>query len=218
MGDQMDWVIIYRDIEDKLLPHYQCDIWERGLYYYLIGQSRLREREQIIVPLPQIAAGLKCSEFQARKVIRSLSQKGIILLEQTRQGHQVRVLLPSELSIPEAVKDQEIQDIETIDFYQGRRYLRQILDRERWSCFYCLKEITEETCQLDHLLPQVSGGTNNYRNIVASCYNCNTRKQGFEATDFLRSLFRSGFLSETEIGERMTALEQLQSGLLKPVL
>ena len=174
----MDWKIIYRDVEDKLLPHYQCDIWERGLYYYLLGQSRLREQEQIIVPLSQIADGLKCSDFQARKVIRSLSQKGVVVLEQTRQGHQVRVLLPNELSIPDAINAQAKLDIETINFFQGRIYLRQILDRERRSCFYCMKEVTEDNCELDHVIPQVNAVNNNYRNIVAACHSCNTRKQG----------------------------------------
>lgn len=163
----MDWQEIYKDIEDKLLPHYQCDIWERGLYYYLLGQTRVRGLESITVPLPQISNALRCSDSQSRKTIRSLANKGCIELEQTRRGHFVKVLLPSELSLPEKATEETAIDIETIDFYKNRQYLPALLKRERWQCFYCLRDINEGSCVLDHVESQLNGGGNSYRNIVA---------------------------------------------------
>jgi len=83
-----DWQRIYTDVEDRLLPHFQLDIWERGLYFYLLRHTRLAGLESIIIPLPVIASALRCSEWQARKVIRALAEKGCIELEQTRRGHK----------------------------------------------------------------------------------------------------------------------------------
>lgn len=212
----MDWQEIYKDIEDKLLLHYQCDIWERGLYYYLLGQSRIRGLESITVPLPQISNALSCSDFQSRKTIRSLADKGCIELEQTRLGHFVKVLLPSELSLPEQSTEETSIDIETIDFYKSREFLPSLLQRERGQCFYCLRDMNEISCELDHVESQLNGGGNGYRNIVASCHQCNTRKQGGSAEDHLRKLFRKGLLSEKEFEGRLHALEALRDGHIKP--
>lgn len=212
----MDWQEIYKDIEDKLLPHYQCDIWERGLYYYLLGQTRVRGLESITVPLSQISNALRCSDFQSRKTIRSLADKGCIELEQTRLGHFVKVLLPSELSLPEKATEETAIDIETIDFYKNRQYLPALLKRERGQCFYCLRDINEGSCELDHVESQLNGGGNSYRNIVASCHQCNTKKQGGSAEDHIRQLFRKGLLSEKEFEGRLSALEALKDGQLQP--
>lgn len=212
----MDWQEIYKDIEDKLLPHYQCDIWERGLYYYLLGQSRVRSLESVTVPLSKISNALRCSDFQSRKTIRSLADKGCIELEQTRLGHSVKVLLPSELSLPEQLTEDTPIDIETIDFYKNRQYLPALLKRERGQCFYCLREIDEISCELDHVESQLNGGGNSYRNIVASCHQCNTKKQGGSAEDHIRQLFRKELLSEKEFECRLHALEALRDGQLKP--
>ena len=212
----MDWQEIYKEIEDKLLPHYQCDIWERGLYYYLLGQSRVRGLESVTVPLAQISSALMCSDFQSRKTIRSLAEKRCIELEQTRMGHFVKVLLPRELSLPEKAAHEPSLDIETIDFYKARKYLPALLKRERGQCFYCLRDINEASCELDHFESQLNGGSNSYRNVVASCHQCNTKKQGGGAEDHIRKLLRKGLLSEKEFESRLLAFEALRDGQLKP--
>lgn len=38
----MDWHKIYASIEGKLFFHFECDAWERALYYYLLAHSQLR--------------------------------------------------------------------------------------------------------------------------------------------------------------------------------
>jgi hypothetical protein len=62
----------------------------------------------------------------------------------------------------------------------------------------------------------VNGGGNSFRNIVASCHQCNTRKQGRSAEEHLRQLFRKGLLSELEFEGRLHALEALKDGQLRP--
>jgi 5-methylcytosine-specific restriction endonuclease McrA len=109
-------------------------------------------------------------------------------------------------------------DIEEIDFYSDRRYLAALMDREGRRCFYCLLEITEENCELDHVVSQLYGGSNDYRNIAATCHGCNTRKQQSAADDFLRLLLRRGLLSEDEFSNRLNALVALKEGKLAPHL
>lgn len=214
----MDWQAIYKDIEERLFPFYKIDIWERGLYYYLLGQSRLRGLDSVTVPLLKIKNALNCSEWQSRKTIRSLNKKGCIELEQTRKGHCVRVLLPDELPLPEETKNEISVDIESLDFYKNREYLLVLLKREQGQCFYCLRDISHESCELDHVVSQLDGGSNSYRNIVASCHTCNTKKQGGSAEDFVRQLLRKNLLSEKEFEGRLLTLEALSDGQLKPTI
>jgi hypothetical protein len=106
--------------------------------------------------------------------------------------------------------------METLDFFNGRRFLAALLARENGRCFYCLKSLQPETCELDHVISQFNGTNHSYRNVVASCQDCNTSKLETPPDDFLRGLFRKGRLSGDELEERLHELEQLQSGERKP--
>jgi hypothetical protein len=212
----LDWIKIYTEIEDLLIPHYQFDIWERGLYLYLLNQTRLRGLESATIPLSTISAALSCSDWQSRKTIRVLGDKGVIELEQTRKGHAVKVLLPTELGIQPVAEQEKKRDIEDIDFFKNREFVSELIAREKGQCFYCLSDISLENCELDHVVSQLNGGNNSYKNIVASCHKCNTRKLATEAEDYLRSIFRKGMLSDSELEGRLSATEALKSGNLKP--
>ena len=200
------------------MPHYQIDIWERGLYCYLLNQTRLRGFEYSTIPLLSISQALNCSDFQSRKTIRQLAEKGCIELEQTRKGHSVKVFLPGELGIQPQKQVEAPIDLEEIDFFKNREYVSELVAREKEQCFYCLSEISVENCELDHVVSQLNGGNNSYKNIVAACHKCNTRKQAATAEDFLRSIYRKGMLSESEFEGRLSAVEALKKGNLKPVL
>ena len=150
--------------------------------------------------------------------LRQLADKGCIELEQTRKGHSVKVLLPFELSISVPEHAEEDIDIENLDFLQGREYVQEMLNRERDMFFYCLSELSLESCELDHVVSQLRGGDNSYKNVVATCHKCNTKKQATDAEDFLRSLYRKGMLSESEFEGRLSALDALRNGELKPEL
>ena len=214
----MELLPILIDIEDKLLPYFHCDIWERGLYYYLFRQTHLKGNESATIPLSSIATALGCSEWQARKSVRQLAQKGCIELEQTRKGHKVKVLLPNQLGIPDVSNEKVDVDIESLDFFSNRIYVEALLDRENHQCFYCLRKITDENCELDHVIPLVGGGSNNYTNIVASCHRCNTIKQGNSAEQHIRQLYRNNLLDQNEFNSRLKAIEDLKNGRLKPSL
>lgn len=212
----MDWLNTLREIEDSLLAQFDCDIWERGLYYYLLRRTHVEGAAEQTIPLSEISAALRCSDFQSRKTIRSLAQKGCIELQQTRAGQRVRVFLPNELELSDCVCDEQPVDIEDINFYVERRYVEALINRESGQCFYCLREITIESCELDHVISQMRGDGHGYRNNVASCHECNTKKQGMDPIDHLRRLFRNGLLSQCEFAERRQDLKDLQDGKLIP--
>ena len=214
----MDWQNILQEIEDILIPHYEFDIYERGMYYYLLNKTRIRSIETVIIPLSKISQALNCSDWQSRKTIRQLADKGCIELEQTRKGHSVKVFLPEELDIPITATEKKEPNIEEIDFFKGRAYVQELLNREQGNCFYCLSEISTKNCELDHVVSQQKGGNNSYKNIVTSCHKCNTTKLASDAHDFIRGLYRKGLLNETEFEDRQSAVEALKNGELKPQL
>ena len=137
----LDWLKTLKEIEDILIPHYQLDIYERGMYLYLLNKTKIRGSEYATIPISQISKALKCSDWQARKTIRRLDEKGCIELEQTRKGHSAKVLLPTDLDIlkTEKIELEEI-NIDEIDFFKGRKYVVAIVKREQNKCFYCLSD------------------------------------------------------------------------------
>jgi hypothetical protein len=61
-------------------------------------------------------------------------------------------------------------------------------------------------------------GRNSYRNLVSCCLECNTRKSDRPAPDFLRTLYRLGRLTASDLDGRLRALKDLAAGKLRPVL
>jgi HNH endonuclease len=70
----------------------------------------------------------------------------------------------------------------------------------------------------DHVVPQVSFGSNSYRNLVSCCLQRNSQKRDRPAGDFLRWLFRERRLTDAELTARLRALDALTSGKLPPAL
>ena len=62
-----------------------------------------------------------------------------------------------------------------------------------------------------------SGG-NSYRNLVACCVECNTRKAHKPASELLCRLFRERRLPAALLAARLRALEALSAGKLRPRL
>ncbi len=214
----MDLSTIIKQCEDHLFPTLQFSVRERVLYYHLLRHTHLEGKSSALFTLLPLANATGVSESSSREDIRSLNERGCIKIEdRSRNGHLVRVFLPEEIEgvLPTAALASEV-DIEALDFYSNRRFISALLAREDQRCFYCLKSIRAESCELDHTIAQANGRNNSYRNVVCSCHECNTTKQAQAGADFLRSLYRKGVLSQAELENRLTALEQLQAGKLVP--
>jgi len=212
------------EIQDYLCP--KLDSYEQMLYHYLFRQSHFRGSPEILIGLRSLRykvglgtgkPGSPPSEEQIRVKIKSLEQKGILkLIQRTREGTTIRVYLPSE--IPGCIpKEQEnvTPDLESIDFStdDNRQY---ILNREQNKCFYCLKQLKPEAYELDHVVPLSKNGDNSYRNLVASCRDCNNSKGHNDADDFIRSLYRRNLLSSDEFNQRLKVIVDLKEGKLIP--
>lgn len=220
MENGVDLARVIKQCEDHLFRAKSFSAQERVLYYHLLRHSRIEGQEQILVALLPLANALALSETTVRECIRALHERGCIqIVDRSRQGHLVRISLPEELEgvLPVPASDVPFQ-LEDLDFFTGRRFIAAIIAREQGKCFFCFKSIRTETCELDHVSARTNGTDNSYRNIVASCHECNTTKQATPAADFVRSLYRKDVLTQAELSDRLAALERLQSGQLLPDL
>lgn len=219
--ENIDLAKTIKEIEDYLIPFLKLNPYERSLYYSLFRQTRLIGKEEVIFVISSALTSVGITDFSTRKHLRTMDKKGCIkILEVRRDGLKIKVFIPNEIS--GCVVDPEINqvfvNIETINFYNDQKYRITILQREHEKCFYCLKKITSENYVLDHLIPQVVNVDNSYRNIVAVCHECNSKKSGSNANDFVRKLYRDGVLSQKELEDRLKEIEVVKSGQLKPVI
>lgn len=215
----MDLAETIRNAEDRLFPARSLDPWERALYYHLLRRTHLDGLGSVVVALDPLARAAGMSSSKAREILRALHNKGCIVIDdRSRHGHAVRVLLPIEVLGPLIAGTPDEVDIESLDFFTGRRYVRAILAREGGRCFYCLRSLVEDTCTLDHVSAQVNGIDNSFRNVVAACHGCNTSKQSESADVFLRNLYRSSVLARDELAARIEAVAQLRAGQLRPLI
>jgi len=187
----------------------------------LYVSSDLRTGEKFVVKLGRVARLAGASETSARLYIRSLAEKGVIEVDgYGRSGYTVSLVAPRSVAgVVEAREGKEDgTDIETIDFFTRRQFVGALLERQGSTCFYSLRRLDAESCELDHLVPQGRGGDNSYRNVVCCSFEMNKQKGDLAADEFLRRLFRRGLLSDTELEERLDLLRRIQSGELRPAL
>jgi HNH endonuclease len=213
-----EWEQVYSDVEDILAPSLGLDPWERVLYYHLLRHTRLKGQNSGMFAVAPLSKAVGISDFKVRDVLRSLHRKGCARIEdRSRNGHLVAVLLPSEIpGLQRPSEEFTPLDIESLDFFTERRYLAALLARENNMCFYCMKQLAEATCELDHLIPQAEKLDNSYRNIVAACHACNKSKGELAAPDFVRKLYREGVLNEKEFQQRLAAIVAVQASELVP--
>lgn len=212
----MDIAAALKNCEDHLFNVKRMTVRERSLYYHIFRHTRLVGKTSGLFALQPLAAALGISESSIREDVRSLHERGCIRIEErSRAGHRLAVLLPDEIEgvLPSEDAGQHV-DLEILDFFAGRRYVAVLLAREQGACFYCLRSVHPDNCELDHVVARADRTDNSYRNIVVSCHDCNTIKQAQLAEDFVRSLYRRGVLSATDLEGRLLSLELLQSGKL----
>ena len=220
----MDLERFLLDFQDHLAP--RLDTYEQAIYLYVFRHSRLIGVDDVIIGFKSARRRMACgvgekgkpmSENTAYEKLRSLQAKGcIVVLDSTREGRKIRLLLPSE--IPGVVAPEQppaARDLESEDFFADDGNRRRIVAREGNRCFYCLRTLTQENYVIEHVVSRPAGG-NGYRNVVAACRQCNNRKDSSAAEQWLRTLYREGLLGATEFQERLSHLERLRAGELKP--
>ncbi len=214
-------VRVIAEIEDFLIPRKELDAHERALYYHLFRHSRMLGTEEMTFVISASPKRTGMTEVTARDRLRSLEKKGCLVVnELTRNGVRLKLLLPEEIPgcLEPAEVAEAVRSIDEIDFFKETKYRPAILQREQNRCFYCLRKFSADGYALDHATAQVDHGDNSYRNIVAACHECNSRKAGMNAEDYYRLLYREGLLSADEMAKRMEAIGRLRNGELIPVV
>jgi hypothetical protein len=204
----MDVERAIRDVEDVMFPQLRLDAWERVLYWHLFRHTILEGRPAVVIGIDPLSRRTGISTTKVRETLRSMAEKGCVTIdERTRVGHGIKLVLPEDMPglvmLPGPTAP---LDIEQVDFFAERRYLRPLMKRQDGRCFYCLRDLIAESSSLDHVVPQVAGGSDSYRNIVVVCHECNARKQAFQAEDYLRLLYREGILGQNDLKERQETL------------
>jgi len=213
-------VELIQDIEDHLVPRLRLDVIETRIYYHLLRHSRLIAKHEVVVSVAQLCDAMNCSKSAIKPRLRTLEEKRIIEITSTGwAGTTLKVFLPQEVpgAIPEHGEEDMI-DIESLDFYKDARYRPAIFERDGGRCFYCRRALTEGDSGLDHVEPQVAKGNNSYRNVVAACHACNSSKGDAIGVDFVRSLYRRGFLSAEDLEDRLAQIQRLTDGQLRPII
>lgn len=52
----------------------------------------------------------------------------------------------------------------------------KILSRDNYACQYCGNKAPDVVLEIDHKIPVSKGGTNDFDNLVTSCFDCNRGK------------------------------------------
>lgn len=212
--------------QDFLAP--RLDVYEQAIYLYIFRHSRAIDLDEIVIGFKSSRTRMACgvgekgkpmSERTAYEKLSSLAQKKVITVVATEhRGKRIRLHLPSEIPglIPEE-KEAPSVSIEEMDFFEVPENRLLILQRENSKCFYTLRPLDQNNFVLDHIVSRPHGN-NSFRNLVAVSREANNRKGKMSADDFLRKLFRDGFLNETEFEGRIQQLGLIKEGRLKPVI
>jgi 5-methylcytosine-specific restriction endonuclease McrA len=219
--------LVCKQIEDLLVPRLRFSTTDRAVYAHLLRHTRFEGKLRLRFSMAWLAGGTRLYDGAARPAVRRLIAHGALrLVECSKAGHLVEVLLPDEihsteldprrtrdqLSLPRPVYTHEV------DFMKNKSLRQAIHARERGRCFYCLRRITSAGRCIDHVVPRIRLGSNSYRNLVSCCLQCNSQKCDRAAGDFLRWLYRERRLTDAELADRLRALDALAAGKLPPGL
>ena len=221
-----DFRALFIQFQDHLAP--RLDVYEQMLYLYIARHTVAVDQSETTIGFKSArkkmalgvgTVGTSPSETTIYEKLKNLETKGCIkILSSERTGTRLRLIPPHEIPgvIPASVPDIALT-LEQMDFFAVTENRQLILDREGRQCFYCLAKLNGENYVIEHVISRPSGD-NSYRNVVASCRQCNNRKSAETAQDFLRTLYREGLLSTEDFKGRVSHLERLRVGELRPII
>lgn len=220
--------LLWMQFEDVLAPRLGLTVKERAIYSYLLRHSLVVGKLRLQFAVMSLARTLGLSIGAARQAVRRLDElEALRVLKRCKTGHLVEMRLPEKIRALRPGKNGDLltngaageppaATLETTDFLKTWALRKAIHDRERGACFYCLRRTPAHVHGLDHVVPRVRFGRNSYRNLVSCCLECNSRKGDRPARDFLRTLYRLGRLTATELDGRLRALKDLAAGKHRP--
>jgi len=221
-----DFRALFIQFEDHLAP--RLDVYEQAVYLYIVRHTIAVGQSEATIGFKSArkkmafgvgTAGTPPSERTVYEKLKSLESKGYIkILSSERTGTRLRLIPPQDIPgvIPVAALEPTLF-LEQMDFFTVAENRKLILEREGQKCFYCFAELNSENHVIEHVVSRPNGD-NSYRNVVASCRQCNNRKSAETAEDHLRTLYREGLLSSEDFKGRVARLERLRAGEPRPVV
>lgn len=214
------------EFQDYLAP--RLDTYEQAIYLYIFRHSRMLGLNEVTIGFKSARNRMACgvgekgkpmSEGTAYVKLASLQEKGCVsIIKTTHTGRLLKLNLPNEIpGLVRAESPQEEISLEDMDFFEVPENRLLLLKREGYKCFYTLQALDESNFVVEHVVSRPEGN-NSYRNLVAASREANNKKGATSAENFLRKLFREGYLSDGEFKDRLQMLEQLKAGELKPPL
>lgn len=218
---------LWKQVEDVLAPRLRLTAIEHVVYSHLLRHSLVEGKRRLRFSVIWLGRNLGLSRTPVRNAVHRLDElRALHILERSKAGHVVEMRLPDQIRAPRdgtagTGRPPSLPSgasLEDTDFTKTYSLRRAIHLRDSGRCFYCLRQTPGRMQCLDHVVPRAHSGRNSYRNLVSCCMECNSAKRDTPAPDFLRSLYRTGRLTATELDDRLRALEALASGKLRPAL
>jgi hypothetical protein len=223
--------LVWKQFEDRVVPQLKLSAVDHAVYSHLLRHSRLEGKRRLHLSMNKLGRGTRLSAAGARNAVRRLVAKGALrLVERSKAGHVIEVLLPEEMrgvrtklaaassSGGANARNRGARNwgLEKGNFWKDKAVRQAIHQREGGACFYCLRRVKARLRCIDHVVPQVRCGPNSYLNLVSSCGDCNAQKGEEDAGNFLRKLYREEKLTLEELNGRLRALKELAAGKLRP--
>lgn len=70
----------------------------------------------------------------------------------------------------------------------SKKMKNEIIEKSDGKCFYCGITLDDDLIEYDHVHPFSKGGEDNFENLVAACYLCNSYKSDKTLEEFRESL------------------------------
>jgi len=187
--------------------------------YFIVGSRKIKVKLSELGKNLLSDRGKPMSHDVVKRGVNDLVQLGIVEKRSSRPGqvNEYTVKLPSELEkvqdliLAEKNNEDDIYDDSKDDFFHDRNKRIEILKRDEYKCFYCLRELKQSDFCLDHIFPQSQGGHDWKSNLVSSCKECNTKKNAGDADSFLKTCYREGLIEQSEFWKQTKKLQKLKS-------
>jgi hypothetical protein len=206
------WSNFLVEVLDFLVPMRRLHPTELAVYLFVIRQTRLLGCRLLRLRTSKVARLLAIQDATLHFNLRRLEQKGCLqVVANERTRFVVAGRMPAEV-IRWALRHGVFFPGVQRRFNRGRaaRMKRTMLSLQKRRCFYCYKLLTLQRAVCDHVVAVTRGGNPSWENLVVSCRECNQLKQTHSARDFLRMLYRDGYLTRAELEERMLAVRRLR--------
>jgi HNH endonuclease len=173
--------LLWKQIEDLLVPRLCLSVIDRAVYSDLLRHSRLEGKLRLRFSIARIGLGAGLGGTATRRAVRRLVAHGALRVVERggKSGHLIEVRLPEEIGAARGTVRRglaPVSNLEETDFMQSKALRQAIHLRENGRCFYCLRQVTARVKSIDHVVPTVQLGRNSYRNLVSCCMECNSKK------------------------------------------